>query len=392
MKEAIGKVGAWLDDRLSLSMLRDVAAHKTVPSHRHTVFYYLGGMTLFFFIVQVATGILLMLYYRPSAEEAFESIEFIMTTVPFGWLVRSIHSWSANLMVYFAFIHLVTVYFMKAYRPPREITWITGCILLFLLMGFGFSGYLLPWNKLAFFATKVGTDIAGSLPVVGEWSLRFLRGGERVTGGTLSRFYGWHVAILPAVTTLLLGLHLALVQLKGMSVPPKEEKKEKEGLPSHSMPFFPHFALRDLFGWTVALGVLAALAALFPWELGDKADPFAPAYEDIRPEWYFVFMFQALKLVPGGEIMGIEYEALAILVINLGGLILLLVPFLDRGIRTRGRSPGFTIAGVVVLAGMVGMTMWGYSSIVPLLVALGTALMLWIVAFVTRDSEQGGDR
>ncbi len=392
MKEAIGKVGAWLDDRLSLSMLRDVAAHKTVPSHRHTVFYYLGGMTLFFFIVQVATGILLMLYYRPSAEEAFESIEFIMTTVPFGWLVRSIHSWSANLMVYFAFIHLVTVYFMKAYRPPREITWITGCILLFLLMGFGFSGYLLPWNKLAFFATKVGTDIAGSLPVVGEWSLRFLRGGERVTGGTLSRFYGWHVAILPAVTTLLLGLHLALVQLKGMSVPPKEEKKEKEGLPSHSMPFFPHFALRDLFGWTVALGVLAALAALFPWELGDKADPFAPAYANIRPEWYFVFMFQALKLVPGGEIMGIEYEALAILVINLGGLILLLVPFLDRGIRTRGRSPGFTIAGVVVLAGMVGMTMWGYSSIVPLLVALGTALMLWIVAFVTRDSEQGGDR
>ena len=392
MKEAIGKVGAWLDDRLSLSMLRDVAAHKTVPSHRHTVFYYLGGMTLFFFIVQVATGILLMLYYRPAAEEAFESIEFIMTTVPFGWLVRSIHSWSANLMVYFAFIHLVTVYFMKAYRPPREITWITGCILLFLLMGFGFSGYLLPWNKLAFSATKVGTDIAGSLPVVGEWSLRFLRGGERVTGGTLSRFYGWHVAILPAVTTLLLGLHLALVQLKGMSVPPKEEKKEKEGLPSHSMPFFPHFALRDLFGWTVALGVLAALAALFPWELGDKADPFAPAYANIRPEWYFVFMFQALKLVPGGEIMGIEYEALAILVINLGGLILLLVPFLDRGIRTRGRSPGFTIAGVVVLAGMVGMTMWGYSSIVPLLVALGTALMLWIVAFVTRDSEQGGDR
>ncbi|MBI2212528.1 MAG: cytochrome bc complex cytochrome b subunit [Acidobacteria bacterium] len=387
--KTIERIGEWLDDRLSLSTLRDAASHKTVPSHRHSVFYYLGGMTLFFFIVQVVTGILLMLYYRPSAEEAFESIEFIMTTVPFGWLIRSLHSWSANLMVFFAFVHLVTVYFMKGYRPPREITWITGCILLFLLMGFGFSGYLLPWNKLAFFATKVGTDIAGSLPVVGEWTLRFLRGGERVTGGTLSRFYGWHVAILPAITVLVLGIHLALVQLKGMSVPPAIER---EGATKPPMKFFPHFALRDLFGWTVALAVLASLAALFPWELGEKADPFAPAYANIRPEWYFVFMFQALKLVPGGELGGIEYEALAILGFNLGGLVLILVPFLDRGITTRGRSPGFTIAGVVVLTGMVGMTIWGYHSIVPLLVVLGTGLMLWILSLVTHHSDKEGER
>lgn len=389
MKEQIAKLEAWLDDRLAIGQLRDVASHKTVPSHRHSVFYYLGGMTLFFFIVQVATGILLMLYYRPSGEEAFESIEFIMTTVPFGWLIRSIHSWSANLMVYFAFAHLVTVYFMKAYRPPREITWITGCILLFLLMGFGFSGYLLPWNKLAFFATKVGTDIAGSLPVVGEWTLRFLRGGERVTGGTLSRFYGWHVAILPAVTVMLLGLHVVLVQLKGMSVPPSVEEEAKKRRP---MPFFPHFAMRDLFGWTMALAVLATLAALFPWELGEKADAFAPAYANIRPEWYFVFMFQALKLVPGGAIAGIEYEAIAILLFNLCGLVLILVPFLDRGVRKNGRSPGFTIAGIVALAVIVGMTMWGYKSVLPLLIVAGTALMLWLVALVTRHSDEGGDR
>src|SRR6185369_7533467 len=214
--ETTAKIAAWLDDRLSLSALRGLAAHKTVPVHRFMPLYYFGGMTLFFFCVQVMTGILLMLYYRPSAEGAFESVEFIMTTVPFGWLVRSIHSWSANLMVFFAFAHLVTVFFLKAYRPPRELTWITGCLLLFLAMGFGFSGYLLPWNQLAFFATKVGTDIAGAVPGIGEWLLRFLRGGERVTGGTLSRFYGFHVAVLPAVATLLLGLHLLLVQLRGM--------------------------------------------------------------------------------------------------------------------------------------------------------------------------------
>jgi cytochrome b6 len=373
----------WLDERLSLRSAAEFASHKTVPRHRYTIFYYLGGMTLFFFTVQLITGILLMLYYRPSADEAFESVEFLMTTVPFGWLIRSLHSWSANLMVYFAALHLVTVFFMKAYRAPRELTWITGCLLLFLAMGFGFSGYLLPWNQLSFFATKVGTDIAGSVPLIGEWTLRFLRGGERVTGGTLSRFYGWHVAILPAITFMVLVGHILLVQIKGMSVPPSEEERAKKTPP---MKFFPHFALRDLFGWAIALACLAAIAALFPWELGEKADSFAPAYEDIRPEWYFVFMFQALKLVPGGEILGIEYEAIAILLISLGGLVLLLIPFLDPASAGRGRF--FTIAGAVALVFVVGMTMWGYASILPLVIVLASAGVIAIFGFATRPSKE----
>jgi cytochrome b6 len=360
----------WLDNRLAIDKLRELGSHKTVPVHRYSVFYYLGGMTLFFFLIQVMTGILLMLYYRPSAEEAFESVEFIMTTVPFGWLIRSIHSWSANLMVFFAFAHLVTVFFMKAYRPPREITWITGCLLLFLAMGFGFSGYLLPWNQLAFFATKVGTDIAGAVPFVGEWMLRFLRGGDRVTGGTLSRFYGWHVAILPAITFGVLGLHLLLVQMKGMHAPKNETR---------TMKFFPHFAIRDLFGWLVALGVLAALAALMPWELGEKADPFAPAYPDIRPEWYFVFMFQTLKLVPGGEIFGIEYEAIPILLFGLGGLLMLLVPFLDRK-----NNKAFSIIGAFALLFIIGMTVWGYASLLPLYIVLAAVALLFVIAYATR--------
>jgi cytochrome b6 len=372
---------AWLDDRLHLGAARELAAHKTVPVHRYMPLYYFGGMTLFFFVVQVMTGMLLMLYYRPSAEEAFESVEFIMTTVPFGWLIRSIHSWSANLMVFFAFAHLATVFFLKAYRPPRELTWISGCVLLFLSMGFGFSGYLLPWNQLAFFATKVGTDIAGAVPGIGEWMVRFLRGGDRVTGGTLSRFYGWHVAILPAITVLLLALHLALVQLHGMSVPPGLEEQAKKRKP---MRFFPHFALRELFGWTLALGVLAALAALFPWELGEKADPFAPAYRDIRPEWYFMFMFQSLKLVPGGEIAGIEYEAIPILLFGLGGLLLVLVPFLDRGVVRRGRSPAFTAVGAAVLVYIVAFTAWGYHSLLPLWIVLATGVLIAILSLATQ--------
>jgi cytochrome b6 len=369
----------WLWERLPLGPVTEELAHKTVPVHRYSVFYYLGGMTLFFFIVQVATGILLMLYYRPSADQAFESVEFIMTTVPFGWLIRSLHSWSANLMIFFAAMHLGSVFFLKAYRAPRELTWVSGTLILFLLLAFGFSGYLLPWNQLAFFATKVGTDIAGSVPVVGEWVLRFLRGGDRVTGGTLSRFYGWHVAILPALAAALIGLHLLLVQIHGMSVPPSAREEAERRPP---MKFFPHFFLRDLFGWTVALGVLATLAALFPWELGDKADPFAPAYQNIRPEWYFMFLFQTLKLVPGGEILGMQYEAIPILLSGVGGLLVILVPFIDGGHPERGRW--LTLLGALVLVYAVGMTAWGYASPVPVYVVLASVLLLALLGWATR--------
>jgi cytochrome b6 len=389
--EAIGKrnIVAWLDDRVGWSTLKEFLSHKTVPMHHFSVFYYLGGMTLFFFLVQVCTGVLLMLYYRPSADEAFESIEFLVSTVPFGWLVRSIHAWSSNLMVFFAFVHLVSVFFMKAYRPPRELTWVTGVVLFFLILAFGFSGYLLPWNQLSFFATRVGTDIPGVIPGVGKWMLRFMRGGDRVTGGTLSRFYGWHVAILPAITVSVLFVHLALVQVKGMSTPRIAEEETKRRAP---MKFFPHFALRDLSGWIFALGVLAALAALLPWELGEKADPFAPAYANIRPEWYYVFMFQTLKLVPGGEIMGVEYEAIPIILFGLAGLLLLLVPFLDRGAARNGRSPFWTIGGIAGLAFVIVMTCWGYGTLVPLYVVLLTVVLLGVFAFITRGPRQTEDR
>src|SRR5436305_2113551 len=380
----LARARSWLDDRLGLSTITGFASHKTVPVHRFSVFYYLGGMTLFFFLVQVCTDVMLMLYYRPSANEAFESVEFIMTVVPFGWLIRSIHSWSANLMVFFAVAHMVSVFFMKAYRAPRELTWASGALLLFLIMGFGFSGYLLPWNQLAFFATKVGTDIAGVVPVVGPWMVRFLRGGDRVAGGTLSRFYGWHVALLPAITTVILVVHLALVQVKGMSVPAPCEEESKRRPP---MKFFPHFALRDLSGWIFALGVLAALAALFPWELGEKADLFAPAYENIRPEWYFVFMFQTLKVVPGGEIAGIEYEAVPIMLFGAAGLLLLLIPFLDRGAQRTGRRKGWTIARVAPLLFPTAMTARGYRCLLPLDVCLISGHFTSLLAFITRGSK-----
>src|ERR1035437_2246227 len=170
-------VRTWLDERLGINTAIELAEHKEVPLHRHSIRYYFGGMTLFLFIVQVTTGIMLLLYYRPSAEMAFESVQFIITEVQFGWLIRSIHSWSANLLIAALFIHMFSVYFLSAYRAPREITWVTGVFLLLICIAFGFSGYLLPWNELAFFATKVGTEITGVVPLVGRPLLRFLRGG-----------------------------------------------------------------------------------------------------------------------------------------------------------------------------------------------------------------------
>ena len=186
----------WLKERLPLGPVAEVVRHKTVPLHRYSLWYYFGGMTLFLFGVQVGTGALLLLYYRPSAGEAYESVQFIMTRVPFGWLIRSIHAWSANLMVAAAFAHFISVVFLHSYRRPRELTWMSGVILLGLTLAFGFTGYLLPWNELAFFATRVGTDIASAIPLIGEFIVRFTRGARSGVAptkhGTARRPVGCH--------------------------------------------------------------------------------------------------------------------------------------------------------------------------------------------------------
>jgi cytochrome b6 len=314
-------------------------------------------MTLFLFTVQVVTGILLLLYYRPSAEEAYESVQFLMAEVQFGWLMRSIHAWSANLMIFALFVHMLSVLLLRAYRPPREITWLSGMALFGLALGLGFTGYLLPWNTLALFATKVGTDIPGAVPVVGDFIRLVLRGGEDVTGATLTRFYGIHVAVLPALTTACLALHVYLVQRHGMSVPLGVDG----GSPVRKMPFLPNFLLRDLIGWLVAVAVLVCLAAFFPTELGEKADPFASAPASIRPEWYFMFMFQTLKLLPA-HILGVEGETVGVLAFAAGGLLLALVPFLDRAAARGERSRLFTFLSLALIAYMVAFTIYGYTS------------------------------
>ncbi|TFG65721.1 MAG: cytochrome bc complex cytochrome b subunit, partial [Gemmatimonadales bacterium] len=321
-----GGIWEWFDNRLGLAVFERLARKKEVPLHKHTFWYYLGGMTLFLFIVQVGTGILLLFYYRASAAEAYESIQFIMTKVRFGWLIRSLHHWASNLLIFTLVLHMFSVLFLRAYRSPRELTWLTGAGLLGITLAFGFTGYLLPWNQLAFFATRVGTQIVGVLPFVGEGLLRIARGGDDVSGATLTRFYALHAAVLPTLIVGLLTLHLFMVQKLGMSTPPSIEKAGNLR-PPHS--FMPNFLLRDLVGWLGALAIIAALAAYFPAELGLKADPFASAPAGIKPEWYFMFMFQTLKYLPA-HILGFEGEVIGIMGFGLAALVLVLVPFIDR--------------------------------------------------------------
>jgi len=343
----------WFQERYHIEPFKEIITKKQVPQHKYSLWYYFGGITLFLFIVQIITGILLLFYYKPTESAAFSSVKFIMTKVEFGWLVRSIHAWSANLMVLTVFTHMFSTFFLRAYRPPRELTWITGVFLFGLTLGTGFTGYLLPWNELSFFATKVGTQIAGSVPYIGDFLRTILRGGEEVSDATLGRFFAFHIIVLPLAIMAVMGLHLAMVQLQGMSEPLSvKDRKDKK-----SIPFFPNFLLRDLLAWALAFGVLASLAVYLPAELGKKIDPFAPTPVGIKPEWYFLWMFQALKLIPA-KIFIFDGEVVGILGFGVMGLVLLILPFIDIWSRKEKRGTFLTILGVLMLIFMSVMTVW----------------------------------
>ncbi len=354
MKNLLQSVYSYLDSRFMLSGLIQFAKKKKVPEHKHSFWYYFGGICLFLFVLQVLTGILLLLYYTPSVDSAHESIQYIMSQVKFGWLIRSVHSWSANILIGAIFIHMFSAFFLKAYRPPRELTWITGFFLLLIFLAFGFSGYLLPWNELSFFATQVGTDIAGTIPLIGKHIKAFILGGPEVSGATISRFFWLHIGILPLLTVIILGIHVLLVQILGMSKPigiPESEVKE--------VPFFPNFILKDSLGWMIILALIGVLCVFFPWEIGQKADPFAATPIGIKPEWYFTFMFTTLKIVPS-HIFSIEGEVLAIFGFMIAGILLMLVPFLDRNAAKGRRSPVFSFIGWIVLLYIIVMTALTY--------------------------------
>jgi len=251
---------------------------------------------------------------------------------------------------------------LKAYRPPRELTWVSGYFLFLLTLGFGFSGYLLPWNKLAYFATTVGTNIVQSVPLLGNWLLQVLRGGQDVTINTLYRFFAAHVVILPLAFVGIIGLHLIIIQRQGMA-PPIGTKSAPRG-----MKFFPSFVLRDLLLWLACLMILLILSVFLPygpgipgmdWELGEKADPLAPAYPGIKPEWYFLWEYQLLKEFPP-HLFGLEGPQVCVLLISILLFIWAVIPWLDRRAYHEKASPEFSDFGWAAILFLTFLTLTGW--------------------------------
>lgn len=209
----------WFDERYEVSEGLTKILNKPVPTFALRWWYCLGGITAFLFVVQAFTGVMLAFYYKPTPETAYNSLQFIENQVRFGASIRAIHHWGANGMIVMCIAHMLRVFIMGAYKNPRELNWVTGVVLLIVTLAFGFTGYLLPWDQRAFWATTVGTEIAGSIPVIGNLALVFLRVGWNVSGETLSRFYALHVIGLPVVTLAMMGAHFLMVRRLGVARP-----------------------------------------------------------------------------------------------------------------------------------------------------------------------------
>ncbi len=307
LPETIQRVEGYLAERFPVDKLNyaSMVQKKEVPVHRLSWGYYLGGLALFFFIVQVITGVMLLFYYQPTVSDAHASVEFITEHVPGGALVRNIHAWASSLMIASVMFHLLTAFAMKAFGRPREMTWVTGVFLLGIAFAFGFTGYLLPWHQIAVNATKIGMQtieqmgayLPGELATWPKLLKEAIQGEATVGQATLSRFFALHVIVLPMVVAGTLGAHLLSVQLHGMSRGVDEE-------PRHMEKFFPTFLLKDLSVWGVAflvlfiIGLCLPFESFFPYPLFEPFDPKGSTPDGIKPEWYFFWVYYPLELLP----------------------------------------------------------------------------------------------
>lgn len=351
----MNRVVHWIDERTGLSgPVRDFLNYP-IPQYVHKNFLYtLGGLTLIAFLLQVLTGILLVFYYDPSVEGAYNSVDYITYVLPLGWLVRGVHHYGASAMVILVSLHMLRTYFFTAYKRPREINWLTGVLLLFLVLAFGFTGYLLPWDQKGYWATKVGTEIAGSVPFFGPQIRALMRGGQELGQVTLTRFYATHIMLLPAAVMFLIVAHIFQLRYHGMA-PPITERAKKNA--KTFVPFFPNWVITDAIAGLglVALLVYMSWANRAPLEF--PADPTSSSYIP-RPEWYFVFYFQLLKYFPG------QMEPIATVAIPLfifGSMILL--PFIDTSPERRPwKKPVTTGVAIFYIVIIILFTYLGMST------------------------------
>ena len=341
----------FLNERLPLT---EFSAHLRKPLPKHiNLLFSLGSLAMFLLILQAVTGAFLAFYYSPSPEHAHNAVTYISTEVPFGAFVRGLHHWGASAMVIIVVLHLLRVVLYSSYKAPRELTWIFGVLLLLVVLGFGFTGYLLPWDEKAYWATVVGVEIASTAPGLGDFVAKVMRGGTEIGAVTLSRFYALHTIWLPWLAFGLVGVHLFFVRYYGSSGTPQNTPEEMKT----GKPFYPDQVFEDVVGMLILFVALAAVALFVPVPLEDVADPTNADY-DPRPEWYFLFLFQLLKYFQG------PFEILGTFVIpTVGMLLLLFLPFLDRSERTVlwKRPIALTVTSLCVV-GIVALTILGGTS------------------------------
>ncbi len=352
------RLRTWLDERLNLSFFQKFGAEqleKPVPGHANYAFT-LGTAALVLFMTQIGSGVLLALNYSSSLDRAHESVARITSELPAGWLIRSFHAWGSHLMALVVLLHMARVFWYGGYKRPRELTWLFGCGLLGATLTFGFTGYLLPMDQVSYWGTVVATESFMGLPVLGDAVGHVIRGSEDVSDATLSRFYIIHVLILPLALAGFVALHLYLVRRLGIStkesVTVELERGHEEMMKESGVPFSRHL-YREATTVIVLLSVLVTLAVLFPFELGEKATP-DQTPRGVKPEWYFLPIYQILKYFP---------KLVGILLINAVLAVLVLLPFLDRNPeRAPGRRRFLMSAAALGLAAALVLGLLGFLS------------------------------
>lgn len=338
-----GRIYHWFDKRLALGALGDFLLNEPMPGGA-SAWYVFGSGLVFILLMQVLTGILLLFYYAPTMDHAWHSIRYIMQEVPFGAFIRGLHHWGASVMIVVAVIHVTQVFVWGAYKRQRELTWLAGLTALACVLGFAWTGYLLPWDQLAYWGTMVGTEIIGTIPLIGDPLATFLRGGGSIGAQTLSRFFAIHIWLLPVILFSVVGFHLYSFRKQGVAGPfhgtPEQLEKRKAF-------FFPRQLFIDLVFILALFIVLIGLAVFASPELRSPANPaISPAH--VAPEWYFLFLFQLLKYFPQQWIIVGTFIIPSIMVISLIGL-----PFYDRRSERhpvrRLRAIGIYCAGLTTI-------------------------------------------
>lgn len=346
----MNKIWKWINDRIPVAKVLQLGLDEEIVGGA-SFFFTLGSATLFVFTLQIVTGIWQLFYYVPTVDHAYDSLNFLRLFVPYGWLIHGLHYWGASAMVVLVGLHMLRVFIWGAYKKPHELTWLFGVVLLLLTIALSFTGAALPWDERGYWATEVGTSIAGTTPFIGNGIKYLLLGGNTIGQLTLSRFFIIHTAIIPAITIMIITFHFAAFRKFGSVGPWNEEKRKIKG------DFWPDQVAKDMIIGVLIFLLLVTLAAFVQPPFTGPADPLDTTYAP-KPEWNFLFLYQALKFFPG-SLERLGTVGIPIIVI----LIFISIPFLDRkSKRNPLKRPAMMFGGFVFLALLFTLTVMGYNS------------------------------